>query len=50
MVHYATSGLTTKLFVGRYKLFLPDVEQLRRELVRAIEMETRPKKKKALRK
>ena len=41
LVHYATMGITNKLFVGRFKLFLPDKEQLRRELARAIEEEAR---------
>ena len=41
MVHYATRGISNKLFVGRYKLYLPDKEQLRRELARAIEEESR---------
>jgi len=46
MVHYATSGIANKLFVARYKLFLPDQEQLRRELAYAIEAESALRKAK----
>ena len=32
IVEYATQGITNKLFVSRYQLYLPDKEQLRHEL------------------
>ena len=32
IVEYATQGITNKLFVSRYQLYLPDKDQLRREL------------------
>ena len=41
MVEYAIQGITKKIFVSRYQLYLPDKEQLRRELARAIEEESR---------
>lgn len=41
MVEYAIQGITNKIFVSRYQLYLPDKEQLRRELARAIEEESR---------
>ena len=41
MVEYATQGITNKIFVSRYQLFLPDKEQLRRELEIAMEEEAR---------
>ena len=41
MVDYATGGITNKLFVSRYQLYLPDKEQLRRELALALESESR---------
>ena len=48
MVEYATQGITNKIFVSRYQLYLPDKEQLRSELARALEEESRrtiPKKR-----
>ena len=41
MVEYATQGITNKIFVSRYQLYLPDKEQLRSELARALEEESR---------
>ena len=41
VVQFATEGITNKIFVSRYQLYLPDKEQLRRELARAIEEESR---------
>ena len=40
VVQFATEGITNKIFVSRYQLYLPDKEQLRRELARAIEEES----------
>ena len=40
-VEFATQGITNKIFVSRYQLYLPDKEQLRRELAIALEEETR---------
>ena len=37
VVEYATRGLSNRIFVSRYQLYLPDKEQLRRELAYAIE-------------
>ena len=37
LVEYATQGITNRIFVSRYQLYLPDKEQLRRELAYAIE-------------
>ena len=39
VVQFATEGITNRIFVSRYQLYLPDREQLRRELAIAIEME-----------
>ena len=39
LVEYATQGITNRIFVSRYQLYLPDKEQLRRELAYAIEAE-----------
>ena len=39
VVEYATRGITNRIFVSRYQLYLPDKEQLRRELAYAIEAE-----------
>ena len=41
VVQFATEGITNRIFVSRYQLYLPDKEQLRRELAIAIESETR---------
>ena len=41
VVQFATEGITNKIFVSRYQLYLPDKDQLRRELARAIEEESR---------
>ena len=41
VVHFATEGITNRIFVSRYQLYLPDKEQLRRELACAIEAEGR---------
>ena len=41
VVKFATQGITNKIFVSRYQLYLPDKEQLRRELAIAMEEETR---------
>jgi len=41
VVQFATEGIANKIFVSRYQLYLPDKEQLRRELARAIEEESR---------
>jgi hypothetical protein len=38
-VQFATEGITNRIFVSRYQLYLPDKEQLRRELAYAIEAE-----------
>ena len=37
VVQFATEGITNRIFVSRYQLYLPDKEQLRRELAYAIE-------------
>lgn len=39
VVEYAIRGITNRIFVSRYQLYLPDKEQLRRELASAIEAE-----------
>lgn len=39
VVQFATQGITNQIFVSRYQLYLPDKEQLRRELAIAIEEE-----------
>ena len=39
VVEYATRGITNRIFVSRYQLYLPDKEQLRRELAYAIDAE-----------
>ena len=39
VVEYAMRGITNRVFVSRYQLYLPDKEQLRRELAYAIEAE-----------
>jgi hypothetical protein len=39
VVEYAIRGITNHIFVSRYQLYLPDKEQLRRELAYAIEAE-----------
>ena len=39
VVQFATEGITNRIFVSRYQLYLPDREQLRRELAYAIEAE-----------
>ncbi len=41
VVQFATQGITNHIFVSRYQLYLPDKEQLRRELAIAIEEESR---------
>lgn len=41
VVQFATEGITNRIFVSRYQLYLPDKEQLRRELAYAIEFEVR---------
>ena len=41
VVQFATEGITNRIFVSRYQLYLPNKEQLRRELAFAIESETR---------
>ena len=41
VVQFATEGITNRIFVSRYQLYLPDKEQLRRERAFAIESETR---------
>ncbi len=41
VVQFATEGITNRIFVSRYQLYLPDREQLRRELAIAIETEER---------
>lgn len=50
LVEYATQGIKNSIFVSRYQLYLPDKDQLRRELANALEVENRksrqrPKKK-----
>ena len=54
VVQFATEGITNRIFVSRYQLYLPDKEQLRRELAYAIEAQesgiVRPYKKKGRRK
>jgi len=40
-VQFATEGITNRIFVSRYQLYLPNKEQLRRELAIAIETEER---------
>ena len=50
VVKFATQGITNKIFVSRYQLYLPDKEQLRRELARAIDEETRRAKPRRLKK
>ena len=40
VVQFATQGITNRIFVSRYQLYLPDKEQLRRELAIAIEEES----------
>lgn len=39
VVEYAMRGITNRIFVSRYQLYLPDKEQLKRELTYAIEVE-----------
>ena len=39
VVEYAMRGITNRIFVSRYQLYLPDKEQLKRELAYAIEAE-----------
>ena len=39
VVEYAMRGITNRIFVSRYQLYLPDREQLRRELAYAIKAE-----------
>ena len=39
VVEYAMRGITNRIFVSRYQLYLPDKELLRRELAYAIEAE-----------
>lgn len=41
VVEYAMRGITNRIFVSRYQLYLPGKEQLRRELAYAIEAEDR---------
>ena len=41
VVQFATEGITNRIFVSRYQLYLPNKEQLRRELAIAIETEER---------
>ena len=41
VVKFATQGITNKIFVSRYQLYLPDKGQLRRELAVAMDEETR---------
>ena len=41
VVQFATEGIPNRIFVSRYQLYLPDREQLRRELAIAIETEER---------
>ena len=41
VVQFATEGITNRIFVSRYQLYLPDKEALRRELAIALEEETR---------
>ena len=41
VVQFATEGITNRIFVSRYQLYLPDKEQLRRELARAIAVQKR---------
>ena len=45
VVEYAMRGITNRIFVSRYQLYLPDKEQLRRELAYAIEAEEGKTKK-----
>ena len=45
VVQFATEGITNRIFVSRYQLYLPDKEQLRRELATAIEEESRRTKR-----
>ena len=45
-VEFATQGITNRIFVSRYQLYLPDKEQLRQELARAMEEESRLAKSK----
>jgi len=44
LVEYALGGITNKLFVSRYKLYLPDKQQLRRKLLILLEEEEGSKK------
>ena len=44
-VEYALQGITNKIFVSRYQLYLPDKEALRRELALAMEEESRRSRK-----
>lgn len=41
VVQFATEGITNRIFVSRYQLYLPDKEQLRSELARAIAAQDR---------
>jgi predicted nuclease of restriction endonuclease-like (RecB) superfamily len=41
VVQFATEGITNRIFVSRYQLYLPNRDQLRRELAIAIEAEER---------
>ncbi|MBQ7188832.1 MAG: DUF1016 family protein [Kiritimatiellae bacterium] len=47
VVEYAMQGITNKLFVARYQLYMPDREQLRRELAYMLKSESSPKSKAA---
>lgn len=41
VVEYATQGITNKIFVSRYQLYLPDKDQLRRELAIVLDEESK---------
>jgi predicted nuclease of restriction endonuclease-like (RecB) superfamily len=41
LVEYATGGISNQLFVSRYQLYLPDVDVLKRELKRLLDVNNR---------
>lgn len=45
VVQFATEGITNRIFISRYQLYLPDKEQLRSELARAIAAQDRQRGK-----
>ena len=48
VVQFATEGITNRIFVSRYQLYLPDKDTLRRELAIALEEESRTKQRRGM--